>query len=83
MEFARFGDTYLFVLSERASIVGVCRVEDGTPVLHQLLPSGASPEGVIAMSMVYIIGSDDFWRPAWLVRTIPSPWNTRRRRRAC
>ena len=50
MEFARFGDTdYLFVLSERASIVGVYRIEGGTPVLHQLLPSGVSPEGVIAI----------------------------------
>jgi hypothetical protein len=50
MEFARFGETdFLFVLSERASIVGVYRVEDGTPVLHQLLPSGISPEGAIAI----------------------------------
>ena len=47
MEAARFGDTdYLFVLSERGSVVGVHRIEDGTPVLHQLLPSGVSPEGV-------------------------------------
>ena len=50
MEFARFGETdYLFVLSERASIVGVYRIEDGTPVLHQLLPSGVSPEGAVAI----------------------------------
>ena len=37
--------TILFVLAERASIVGVYRIEDGAPVLHQLLPSGVSPEG--------------------------------------
>ena len=50
MEAARFGDTdYLFVLSERGSVVGVHRIEDGTPVLHQLLPSGVSPEGVTAI----------------------------------
>jgi hypothetical protein len=50
MEFARFGETdFLFVLSERGSIVGVYRIEDGTPVLHQLLPSGVSPEGVYAI----------------------------------
>jgi hypothetical protein len=50
MEFARFGETdFLFVLSERASIVGVYRIEDGTPILHQLLPSGISPEGAIAI----------------------------------
>ena len=51
MEFARFGDEeYLFVLSERGSIVGVYRIgEDGAPVLAQLLPSGVSPEGAIAI----------------------------------
>jgi hypothetical protein len=50
MEFARFGETdFLFVLAERASIVGVYRIEDGAPVLHQLLPSGVSPEGAYAI----------------------------------
>lgn len=50
MEFARFGNTdFLFVLSERGSVAGVYRIEDGVPVLHQLLPSGVSPEGVIAI----------------------------------
>ena len=50
LEFARFGDTdYLFVLSERASVVGVYRIEDGTPALVQLLPSGVSPEGATAI----------------------------------
>lgn len=50
MEFARFGETdFLFVLAERASVVGVYRIEDGQPALHQLLPSGVSPEGAIAI----------------------------------
>ncbi|MFO1104988.1 MAG: esterase-like activity of phytase family protein [Amaricoccus sp.] len=50
LEVARFGDSdYLFVLTERASIVGVYRLENGLPVLHQLLPSGISPEGAIAI----------------------------------
>jgi sugar lactone lactonase YvrE len=51
MEFAVFGDTpYLFLLSERASIVGVYDVSDpAAPVLVNLLPSGISPEGVVAI----------------------------------
>ncbi len=51
LEFARFGDDdYLFVLTERASIVGVYRIgADGTPALVQLLPSGVSPEGAVAI----------------------------------
>ena len=50
LEVARFGDSdYLFVLTERASIVGVYRLENGLSVLHQLLPSGISPEGAIAI----------------------------------
>jgi hypothetical protein len=51
LEVARFGEvTYLFVLSERASIAAVYDVTDPTaPVLAQLLPSGISPEGVVAI----------------------------------
>ncbi len=50
MEFANFGGTdYLFVLAERASVVGVYTVEDLVPTLHQLLPSGVSPEGAMAI----------------------------------
>lgn len=50
LEAARFGDDdYLFVLTERASVVGVYRLEHGTPVLTQLLPSGVSPEGAVAI----------------------------------
>ncbi|PZQ47832.1 MAG: alkaline phosphatase [Rhodovulum sulfidophilum] len=50
LEFARFGDAdYLFVLSERGSVVGVHGFENGAPVLRQLLPSGVSPEGAVAI----------------------------------
>ncbi len=51
MEFAVIdGVPMLFVLSERGSIVGVYDVTDpAAPRLHQLLPSGVSPEGVIAI----------------------------------
>lgn len=51
IEFARFGDTpYLFVVSERASVVGVYDLTDPTaPELAQLLPSGISPEGAVAI----------------------------------
>lgn len=51
MEFARFGDVpYLFVLSERGSIVAAYDVSDlAAPVLTQLLPSGISPEGAVAI----------------------------------
>ena len=51
MEFAVFGGTpYLFVLSERASVVGVYDVTDPTaPVLANLLPSGIGPEGAVAI----------------------------------
>ena len=51
MEFATFGDTpYVFLLAERASVVGVYDVTDpAAPVLHQILPSGIAPEGAIAI----------------------------------
>ncbi len=51
MEFAIFdGTPYVFVLAERASMVGVYDVTDpNAPVLHQLLPSGIAPEGAIAI----------------------------------
>ncbi|MDB6176377.1 esterase-like activity of phytase family protein [Paracoccus sp. Z330] len=51
IEFARFGETpYLFVVSERASVVGVYDLTDPTaPELVQLLPSGISPEGAVAI----------------------------------
>lgn len=50
MEAAVFGDQqYLFVLSERGSMVAVYKDTGGEPELVQLLPSGISPEGAIAI----------------------------------
>lgn len=51
MEFATFdGTPYVFLMAERASVVGVYDVTDpASPRLHQLLPSGISPEGAIAI----------------------------------
>lgn len=51
VEIAKFGETNMgFVASERASIIGVYDLTDPTaPVLKQLLPSGVSPEGMVAI----------------------------------
>ncbi|MGG7643349.1 esterase-like activity of phytase family protein [Rhodovulum sp. YNF3179] len=51
MEFAVFNGTpYVFLLAERSSIIGVYDVTDpANPVLTQLLPSGISPEGAVAI----------------------------------
>ncbi|MBR9837722.1 MAG: esterase-like activity of phytase family protein [Rhodobacteraceae bacterium] len=51
MEFATFGGTpYLFLLAERASVVGVYDMTDpANPVLKQILPSGIAPEGAVAI----------------------------------
>lgn len=50
LEVATFGDQrYIFVLSERGSIVGVYKDTGAEPELLQLLPSGISPEGVVAI----------------------------------
>lgn len=51
MEFGTFdGTPYVFVMAERASVVAVYDVTDPTaPVLKQLLPSGISPEGAVAI----------------------------------
>ena len=51
MEFATFGGVpYVFILAERASVVGVYDLSDPTaPVLKQILPSGIAPEGAIAI----------------------------------
>lgn len=40
------GRTLLFVASERANVVGVYDVTDGTPELLQMLPTGIGPEGL-------------------------------------
>ena len=51
MEVATFGEaTYAFILSERASTVSVYDVTDAAnPRFKQVLPSGISPEGAIAI----------------------------------
>lgn len=50
LEAATFGDQkYFFVLSERSSIVGVYKDTGAEPELVQLLPSGISPEGAVAI----------------------------------
>ena len=51
MEVATFGDTpMMFLLAERASVVGVYDMTDpAAPALKQLLPSGISPEGAMAI----------------------------------
>jgi hypothetical protein len=51
MEFATFGGVpMMFLLSERGSIIGVYDMTDpAAPALAQLLPSGISPEGAIAI----------------------------------
>ena len=51
VEFAVFGGVPMaFVASERASIVAVYDLTDPTaPALKQLLPSGVSPEGIVAI----------------------------------
>ncbi len=51
IEFSRFGETpYLFILSERSSVIAVYDVTDlAAPKLTQILPSGISPEGAVAI----------------------------------
>lgn len=50
LEVARFnGDTYIFVLAERAGLVGVYKDTGAEPEFVQLLPSGIAPEGAIAI----------------------------------
>ncbi len=51
VEIAVFDDTPMaFVASERSSVIGVYDLTDpAAPVLRQLLPSGISPEGMVAI----------------------------------
>lgn len=51
VEFARFGDMpILFAVSERSSVVAAYDVTDlAAPKLLQILPSGISPEGAVAI----------------------------------
>ncbi len=49
-EVKKFGDTnYIFILSERSSTVAVYKVSGAAPEFKQILPSGLSPEGIIAI----------------------------------
>lgn len=50
LEAAKFGtDNLFFLLAERASVVGVYKDTGADPELLQILPSGISPEGAIAI----------------------------------
>jgi hypothetical protein len=50
LEVATFGDTqYIFVASERASMIGVYTDTGAEPEFVQLLPSGVGPEGLVAV----------------------------------
>nr|CAD6612686.1 alkaline phosphatase [Rhizobium sp. TCK] len=58
MEAAEFGDQqYFFVLLERASLMAVYKDTGSEPELVQLLPSGISPEGAVAIPARNLIAS--------------------------
>lgn len=44
------GQIYIFVLSERGSLVGVYKDTGGVPEFLQLLPTGLAPEGAVAIA---------------------------------
>lgn len=43
------GETYIFVLAERSSVIGVYRDTGGDPEFVQLLPTAVGPEGAVAI----------------------------------
>jgi hypothetical protein len=50
LEVAKFGgDTFIFVLSERGSVIGVYRDTGAAPEFVQLLPTALAPEGAVAI----------------------------------
>lgn len=52
------GTPMLFVASERASVIGVYDITDpAAPVLKQILPSGVSPEGMVAIPQRNLLAS--------------------------
>ncbi len=59
IEVATFGGKpMVFVASERASVIGVYDVTDpAAPVLTQILPSGVSPEGMVAIPARNLLAS--------------------------
>ncbi len=63
MEVATFdGETHIFVMSERGSVIGVYRDTGGVPELVQLLPSGIGPESAVAIperGLLAVANEDD------------------------
>jgi hypothetical protein len=58
MEVGTFGDdTFIFLLSERGSVIGVYRDTGAAPELVQLLPSGIGPESAVAIPERNLIAS--------------------------
>jgi hypothetical protein len=59
VEVATFGETpMVFIASERASTIAVYDVTDpAAPVLRQILPSGVSPEGMVAIPSRNLLAS--------------------------
>ena len=58
LEVGTFGDaTYMFVLSERGSVVGVYKDTGGEPELVQFLPSGIGPESAVAIPSRNLLAS--------------------------
>ncbi|GAB3488395.1 esterase-like activity of phytase family protein [Marinomonas epiphytica] len=58
LEVGKFGDqTYIFVMSERGSIVGVYQDTGAAPKLVQMLPSGIAPESAVAIPSRNIIAT--------------------------
>ena len=50
MEIGTYGDaTYIFLLSERGSVVGVYEDTGAAPAFKQLLPTALAPEGAVAI----------------------------------
>mgnify|MGYP000660490616 CR=1 FL=1 len=50
LEVGTYGDTtYIFVLSERGSVVGVYEATDSGAAFRQLLPTALAPEGAVAI----------------------------------
>ncbi len=58
LEVGRFGDqTYIFVMSERGSVIGVYRDTGTAPEFMQLLPSGIAPESAVAIPSRNLLAS--------------------------
>ncbi len=58
LEVGRFGDqTYIFVMSERGSVIGVYRDTGAAPEFMQLLPSGIAPESAVAIPSRNLLAS--------------------------